>query len=76
MYSAHIERVCLIYADRILNGIERDMSSIVKCGPVKKVLQLKENAEKIQDCTTWLDTPCKTFQVCILDIAFPKAYAM
>ncbi|EMD34432.1 hypothetical protein CERSUDRAFT_97692 [Gelatoporia subvermispora B] len=51
---------CLVMT---LCNIEEDMLSVAKSGRFRKLIHLKGNQEKIQDCTSRLSMACNAFQV-------------
>lgn len=62
-----------LWLRRTLRNIEEDMFSVAKCGRFKKLIQIKGNQEKIQDCTSRLGIACNAFQVCTPNLALSRS---
>ncbi|EMD32023.1 hypothetical protein CERSUDRAFT_119035, partial [Gelatoporia subvermispora B] len=48
-----------------LHGIKEDMDNVTKCGKFGKIIRIKGDTDKIQDCTTRLLTICGVFQAAV-----------
>ncbi|EMD32034.1 hypothetical protein CERSUDRAFT_119039 [Gelatoporia subvermispora B] len=58
-------RIALQSVIGTLGEVEKDIRSITECGRLRKFVQTKRNAKKIQDCTNRLGVACLVFQVAI-----------
>ncbi|EMD37421.1 hypothetical protein CERSUDRAFT_94433 [Gelatoporia subvermispora B] len=61
-HMSNTAKVALTSLVGTLQGVEKDVAITVTCGRVKKVLQYKEIAEKIKECTNRLGVGCDAFQ--------------